>query len=456
MSTTQNRRRTTQRAMNRAKLKLAALRFSQCKVTPPFYEPIATYYELFNDRHYKYILLKGGRGSGKSFAIDTFFIEESFNIVNKDSLFIFAREVQTSINESVYALTKSMIEQAHLGDYFTILRTKIINKLTGVEFVFIGLRSTGGKTAFSQVNKIKGKFNVRYIFVDEAQDLTEDTINVLLPTVNRGSKVGVIEKSWHPTDEQNAVINSRLFFAMNPNFDNDPIVMKIQGLIDDANNRNERPNGVIKHVNIFDIPKRFQDPQLLEQARAEVGEIYYAHVWEGEASHKISGYPWAALNSVNTNEKIECFCAFLDPSFKGGDYTAISFLGKHGNDLCVWGYCVHLAWNKAMDSICEMIERYKPNYFYYEDNSLGTVPLDIFAERGINAIAHTTLGNKEARIYKVAGFVAHRAHLITNLCNTQYINNVLKYNEDAEFDDGADSLASVVIKSGLISEKMKF
>ena len=349
-----------------------------------------------------------------------------------------------------------MISQAHLSDYFIVLHSKIINKLTGVEFVFLGLRSTGGKTAFSQVNKIKGKFNVRYIFVDESQDLSEDTINVLFPTVNRGASVGVIKKPWHPTVTEEVVINSRLLFAMNPNFDNDPIVVKIQGLIDDALNRKERPNGIIKHLNIFDLPERFQDPQLLDQARAEVGEIYYAHVWEGEASHKISGYPWAALNSVNTTEKIECYCAFLDPSFKGGDSTAISFLGKYDNELCVWGYSVKAAWNRATDTIIELLARYEPDYFYYEDNSLGTVPQDIFAERGVNAIAHTTLGNKEARIYKVAGFVAHRAHLITNLCNTEYINTVLKYNDDAEYDDAPDSLASVIIKSGLISEKMKF
>lgn len=450
------RKRTTRRAMNRAKLKLAELRHADQKVTPPFYDAVPVYADLFADRYLKYILLKGGRGSGKSFAIACFLIEESFNHINRDSLFVFAREVQTSINESVYALVKSMINQAHLSDYFIVLHSKIINKLTGVEFVFLGLRSTGGKTAFSQVNKIKGKFNVRYIFVDEAQDLSEDTINVLFPTVNRGAKVGVIEKPWHPTKEEEAVINSRLLFAMNPNFDNDPIVIKIQGLIDDANNRKERPNGIIKHLNIFDLPQRFQDPQLLDQAKAEVGEIYYNHVWLGEASHKISGYPWAALNSVNSNEPIKCFCAFLDPSFKGGDYTAISFLGKYGNELCVWGYCVRLAWNKTIDHIIGLLERHKPDYFYYEDNSLGTVPQDIFAERGVNAIAHTTLGNKEARIYKVAGFVAHRAHLITNLCNNEYINTVLKYNDDAEFDDAPDSLASVIIKSGLISEKMKF
>lgn len=141
--------------------------------------------------------MKGGRGSGKSFGAVCFLIEESFKPQFKDSLFLFIRELQTSIEDSVYALIKSMIDQAHLTEFFTIKERKIINKITGVEFAFIGMRSTGGKTAFSQVNKIKGKFAIKYIFGDEAQDFSEESLDVLFPTANRGSNVAIIEKSWH-------------------------------------------------------------------------------------------------------------------------------------------------------------------------------------------------------------------------------------------------------------------
>lgn len=456
MKKTVNANKCNSLILKKARLILKKIRDEKEKATPPFYLPVSNFDIYLNMHSLKYLIFKGGRGSGKSFKITCFLIEQSFNECNNDSLFIFAREIQTSISESVYALAKSMIQQAHLSTFFIIQSQKIINILTGVQFVFIGLRSTAGKTAFSQVNKIKGKFDIKYIFVDEAQDLSEDTINVLFPTVNRSAKVGIIEKTWHDQVEIEDLTKSRLLFAMNPNFDSDPIVLKIQKIIDYEKSKFQRATAEIIHINIFDLPIEIQDQQLLQQAKAEEKEIYYNHVWLGEASHKISGYPWAQLEEVYTNEKIDCYCAFLDPSFKGGDFTAIAFLGKLGNDLCLWGYCFKLAWNRATDEIIGLLEQHKPESFYYEDNSLGTVVQDVYAENNINAIAHTTLGNKEARIYKVAGFLAHRAKLIHNLCNTAFINNVLKYNENEKFDDGADALASVILKSGLISNKIKF
>lgn len=442
-----NRKRTTKRQTLRALKKLCELKKRAAMIEPPFYHFVPQYEEVFRDYDLKYILLKGGRGSAKSFNTSCFLIEESFKPKNKNTLFLFIRELQTSIEDSVYSLVKSMIDQAYLTEFFTVKNNKIVNKVTGVEFSFIGMRATGGKTAFSQVNKIKGKFAIRYVFGDEAQDFTQETLDVLFPTANRGSNVAIVPKPWHPKQEKIETSETRFIFAMNPNFESDPVVSKVQNFGDRA---------VILHVNIFNIPPQFQDKQLLEQAKAEEGEIYYDHVWLGAASHKISGYPWIQLEEDYTNDEIPCV-AFLDPSFKGGDYTALSFVGAKGNQLYCWGMAWRKAWNMCIDDICELIKMYKPAIFEYEDNGgMGAVPEDMFAEKGVLASGKTSLGNKEVRIFKVAAFTAHRTKIIRNRCNNGYYDGVIKYNLDSEHDDPPDSLASCFVTAGIITDKMKF
>ncbi|MDF4355575.1 phage terminase large subunit, partial [Vibrio parahaemolyticus] len=184
---------------------------------PPIYR------KIFGDEAAKYIVLKGGRGSGKTFAIICYMLEQSFEEKYSDSLFLVLREIQTSIEDSVHSVVSDLIKQAGLEQYFKITHSKIINKLTNVEFAFTGLRSTAGKTAFSQVNKIKGKHKVRMVFMDEAQDASQDSLDVLFPTVNRSGNVSFTSEYERLLRlafgaEEVDLTEARFFFAMNPNF----------------------------------------------------------------------------------------------------------------------------------------------------------------------------------------------------------------------------------------------
>lgn len=413
------------------------------RLKPPFYVLPSAYRKLFSDRAVKYMVLKGGRGSGKSFAAAAFLIEESFNEDYKDCTFLFLREIQKSIDESIHKTIADLVKQAGLDSCFKILQSKIVNIKNGVTFSFDGVRATAGKTAFSQANKLKGKHKVKYIFGDEAQDFTEESLNTLFPTVNRGGKI----KLYHPLpeSEDKDPVDTRFIFAMNPNFEDDPVVVKVRNF----------DSAVIEHINIFDIEEEFQDPQLLAQAEQEKGELYFEHVWKGAPHHKISGYPFAQVGKIRTNETIPCI-AFLDPSFAGGDYTALTFLGMRGGRLVAWGWAYKNAWNTVIDEMVEMLREYSPQEFWYESNALGTVPEDLFGERGIIAYPRVSLGNKENRIYKVAAYTASRLDLVVNRCNQGYADLITKYNEEADFDDPPDSLASACLVSGVVSDKMKF
>ncbi|WP_219624708.1 phage terminase large subunit, partial [Vibrio parahaemolyticus] len=65
---------------------------------PPIYR------KIFGDEAAKYIVLKGGRGSGKTFAIICYMLEQSFEEKYRDSLFLVLREIQTSIEDSVHSV----------------------------------------------------------------------------------------------------------------------------------------------------------------------------------------------------------------------------------------------------------------------------------------------------------------------------------------------------------------
>ncbi|HGS4438093.1 TPA: phage terminase large subunit [Vibrio cholerae] len=413
--------------------------------TPPFFKIVPQYAEHLKNEAIKYFLMKGGRGSGKSFAACCHLIEESFLDKYKNAKFIFGREIQVSIEDSVYSLVKLLIQKRKLNKYFRITSRAIENKITGVKMLFKGFRATGGDTAFSQLNKIKGMTNVKYIFVDEAQDLTEETINVLFPTVNRGTSVHMIENEYFKIDEHDEFdADTRFIFAMNPNFNIDPIVGKLQSFINQepANDDNYQPIAKIVHINIFDLPEEFQDKQLLEQARKEKGEIYFDHVWLGAAFHALSGMPFETLDLINTDQQMECI-AFIDPSFNGGDFTAITFLGAQDNGrLAAWGSVFSQAWDVCIEELVTLIRKWRPTSVYYECNAIFGAAKTLFAQHGINAKPKLSTGNKHARIYRAASVVRPYLDLIENRSNRGYIKNVMTYSDKAKNDDAPDSLAS--------------
>src|SRR3990167_9172298 len=80
--------------------------------------------ERFND--YRYFLIEGGRGGGKSQTIARFllYLAERYNV-----RVVCGREVQVSITESVYSLLADLIRAYQLN--FDIAATKITHRVSG-------------------------------------------------------------------------------------------------------------------------------------------------------------------------------------------------------------------------------------------------------------------------------------------------------------------------------------
>lgn len=422
------------------------------KERPNIYVIPRLHSELIDDSRYRYVVIKGGRGGFKTTSFLARMIEESY--VYKDCAFLCTREVARSISDSVYAVLKDLIVQAGREADFDIQKTTIINRLTGVRFIFMGLRATGGSTAMSQINKVKGLHKVRIIFIEEGQDVSEESLNVLLPTVSRKGTVKLVE----PLSEVEELTDARFFVAMNPNKPVDPILSKLQPYV-------EAGQATVAHLNMMDIADdqpEFRDEQLINQMELEKGEYYFDHVWNGAPFSLFSGMPFSEHQVLENvpDDDIMCLAVAIDPSFKGGDYTSIAAIGRlHSTgEVVVWGDAWKSAWNMmpAWDGILNFIHKWAPEKVFYEDNALGMVPRQYLAREGINGIPFTSVLNKEERIYKVAAFTKNLISITKNQSNRVWLNNVLDYNDEAEYDDAPDSLAHVVLQTGLIKEKIKW
>src|SRR6185312_12816617 len=146
--------------------------------------------------------------------------------------------------------------------------------------------------------------------------------------------------------------------------------------------------------------------------------------------------------------------AFIDPSFEGGDYTALTIMKQHMDGVAVVGFTFKKAWNHCLDDMLPYIQKYGVKKLAFETNSLGSMPIDIL-RRGfgddVGIIGRKSNTNKHSRIM-AAGAYAHLIHL-SKQSDRVYIDQTVKYEYKAKHDDAPDSLASCLEWIGLIRGK---
>lgn len=118
----------------------------------------------------RYIVLWGGRGSGKSHTVARYLLLKA---LLEDALILCTREYQVSVKDSVYGLLCATINKLELNDYFVILKTEI-RCVTGSRFIFSGLQN---------IENIKSKEEIKYLWIEEANNLNKVTFDTVDPTI---------------------------------------------------------------------------------------------------------------------------------------------------------------------------------------------------------------------------------------------------------------------------------
>lgn len=156
---------------------------------PPINIQIAEPFEpLFRPARYK--VFYGGRGGAKSWAFAQALIIQA---LQKPLRVLCARELQSSIADSVHKLLADTIERMGFLARFEITRQSI-RAVNGTEFIFKGLRHNS--------TEIKSLEGVDICWVEEGQSVSKDSWDLLIPTIRKqGSEIWISFNPGRPDDE---------------------------------------------------------------------------------------------------------------------------------------------------------------------------------------------------------------------------------------------------------------
>ncbi|HXZ41140.1 MAG TPA: phage terminase large subunit, partial [Terriglobales bacterium] len=131
---------------------------------------------LFRPSRYK--IIRGGRGSGKSWAIARALVLKA---AARKLRILCTRELQLSIAESCHELLSAQIRKMGLGHKFEVL-TQNIRARNGGEFLFIGVGSNPEKVMSMEA--------VDIAWCEQAERMSERSWEILVPTVREpGSEI---------------------------------------------------------------------------------------------------------------------------------------------------------------------------------------------------------------------------------------------------------------------------
>lgn len=207
---------------------------------------------LFSPGRYK--VLWGGRGSAKSWGIARALLLIG---MQKGIRVLCAREQQNSIKESVHKLLSDQISALGLGAFYEIQRDIIINPHTGTSFFFEGIRHN--------VQKIKSYEGIDICWVEEAQTVSKNSWQVLIPTIRKPG--------------------SEIWVSFNPDLETDETYVRFV--------KSPPPNAIVIEMNWRDNP--WFPPELREEMEYLKATAYddYLHVYEGHCKMVLEGAVYA-------------------------------------------------------------------------------------------------------------------------------------------------------------------
>lgn len=195
------------------------------------------------DSDLRHIVLYGGRASGKSTSVALSLLILG---MNKKLRILCTREVQNSIADSVHKLLADLISKYKLNTW-EVQKDIIRNKQTGSEIFFKGLHNNS-----QSIKSIEG---IDIVWVEEAQSVSADSINTLVPTIRK--------------------TGSRLIWTFNRLTENDPVWELI---VKKADNRT-----FVQKINSDAIESLLSKEIIEEREKMRIDNSeMFDHVWLGE------------------------------------------------------------------------------------------------------------------------------------------------------------------------------
>ena len=111
----------------------------------------------------RFILITGGRRSGKSFPVADFITRLTFE---QGHNILYTRYTMTSAEKSIIPEFNEKIELLNAQGCFDITKTNVLNKITGSNIIFSGIKTSSG----NQTANLKSLKNISTFVLDEAEE----------------------------------------------------------------------------------------------------------------------------------------------------------------------------------------------------------------------------------------------------------------------------------------------
>jgi len=161
------------------------------------------YQALGNDT--RYFVVTGGRGSGKSFAVNAFL---AFLTLEAGHKILFTRYTMVSAATSIIPEFLEKIEMFGIAKYFRITKDEILNTATGSSIIFKGIRTSSG----NQTAALKSIQGITAFVLDEAEELVdEDTFDKIDQSVRAKTKQNRVILILNPATKEHWIYQR--FFA---------------------------------------------------------------------------------------------------------------------------------------------------------------------------------------------------------------------------------------------------
>lgn len=220
-------------------------------------------YKRLFDGDWREAAVFGGRGSLKSHTVARVLLIKGRM---KQMRFGCFREYQNSIADSSHQLLADLISQYGLTEY-KVTDKSIVNAVTGTDFIFRGLHHNE-----QSIKSIEG---IDTAWVEEAQSVSEKSLEVLTPTIRKPS--------------------SQIIYTYNRQKEDDPVHKRLV--------KEGRPNTLVLNVN-YDVALKYGwMPEVLRVEMEDDKEFrpnLYRHKWLGEpatAAGKIYT-DWAIIDEI--------------------------------------------------------------------------------------------------------------------------------------------------------------
>ena len=147
----------------------------------------------------RYYVITGGRGSGKSFALNSFLLLLTYEVGH---VILFTRYTLVSAHISIIPEFVEKIEMAGLENDFSITKDEIINLKTKSKILFKGIKTSSG----TQTANLKSLSGVTTFVLDEAEELVdEDVFDKIDLSVRHNTKQNRVILILNPTTKEHFI-----------------------------------------------------------------------------------------------------------------------------------------------------------------------------------------------------------------------------------------------------------